>query len=96
MGAYSRTIEITIEVEVDFDYIPGTPGCMYLQNGDPGIPPEPEEWDICEVNVISNHDESGRKRDPVKVDIGDYISSAEFDEIEQQLNDMGMEEDCRE
>ena len=36
-------------VRVRFDFQPGRPGCMYLRNGDPGYPDEPEELWITEV-----------------------------------------------
>ena len=94
MGNYTRTVFIEIEVEVNFDYSPGCEMRMYMPNGDPGYPAEPEEWDICEVNIVANADEARSKtKEPKQVDIGDYLTSKEFDEIEQQLNDMGMEPD---
>lgn len=38
-----------LDVQVEFDYHPGSPGCMYLRNGDPGYPPEPAEIDIVRL-----------------------------------------------
>lgn len=37
------------EVEVTGTYAPGTPDVMYLPNGDPGYPGDPEEFEITKV-----------------------------------------------
>lgn len=37
------------EVTVLYNYFKGRPGCMYLSNGDPGYPPEPDELEIYAV-----------------------------------------------
>ncbi len=41
------------EVETLYDIVvnvhPGSPGCFYLPNGDPGYPPEPPEMDILSI-----------------------------------------------
>lgn len=34
------------EVEVQVSYYPGSPGRMYMANGDPGDPPESEEIEV--------------------------------------------------
>lgn len=39
------------KVRVRFDYEPGRPCCMYLSNGDPGYPEEPETLTINEVEI---------------------------------------------
>jgi hypothetical protein len=36
-------------VTLGFFYQPGSPGRMYMPNGDPGYPPDPEEFEIQEV-----------------------------------------------
>ena len=38
-----------IEVKVDAEFIPGSPGRKYMANGDPGYPDEPDEIDILSV-----------------------------------------------
>jgi DnaJ-class molecular chaperone len=38
-------------VEVEFDYSPGRPGRMYMPNGDPGYPEEPEELVINKIAI---------------------------------------------
>lgn len=37
------------EVEVTGTYAPGTPDVMYLPNGDPGYPGDPEEFETTKV-----------------------------------------------
>lgn len=37
------------EVQVTYLYAPGTPDVMYLPNGDPGHPGDPETFDILSV-----------------------------------------------
>ena len=53
-------LNITLEVEVgdDFkeahieaDFTFGSPGRMYMSNGDPGYPPEPDEVEFLSVTV---------------------------------------------
>lgn len=39
------------DIEVFFDYSPPTPDVMYLPNGDPGYPGDPEELDIFELHI---------------------------------------------
>jgi hypothetical protein len=43
------------EYWAEFDYTPGRPGKMYLSNGDPGYPDEPEEITLIRV-FGSRHD----------------------------------------
>lgn len=37
------------ECDVEFDYSPAIPGRMYMRNGDPGYPAEPEEFVITSI-----------------------------------------------
>lgn len=46
---YLKTYDDPIFVQ--FNYLPSTPGRMYLSNGDPGYPPEPAEFDINAVFI---------------------------------------------
>ena len=39
------------EVEVKYQYSPGTPDVMYLPNGDPGYPGDPAELEILDVTL---------------------------------------------
>tara|TARA_R110000868_G_scaffold296118_1_gene556407 strand:+ start:696 stop:1043 length:348 start_codon:yes stop_codon:yes gene_type:complete len=35
-----------------FDYSPGTPDVMYLSNGDPGYPGDPEEFSVTKIELL--------------------------------------------
>lgn len=39
-----------VEIEVAYTYSPGSPGRMYMPNGDPGYPPEPPEIEFLAVS----------------------------------------------
>ena len=41
--------EEPIEVQVEAEFIPGSPGRKYMANGDPGYPDEPDEINILSV-----------------------------------------------
>lgn len=43
-----------VQLEVGYDYVRGNPGCRYLRNGDPGYPPEPDEFDVREISIITD------------------------------------------
>lgn len=47
----SKTIKVCLEIDVEVSgtFISGTPGRMYLDNGDPGYPDEPAEFHIEKV-----------------------------------------------
>jgi len=38
-----------LEVEISYDYTPGSPAIPYMANGDPGEPEEPPEIDITSI-----------------------------------------------
>lgn len=38
-------------LRVTFDYSPGSPDVMYLANGDPGYPGDPEEFEVTQVEL---------------------------------------------
>lgn len=40
------------DFEVEFDYTPGTPDVMYLPNGDPGYPGDPEELELGKIHLV--------------------------------------------
>ena len=54
-ATFSQTVTLDFgalgeqEVTVDYIYIAGRPGKMYLRNGDPGYPEEPAEVEIVNV-----------------------------------------------
>ena len=50
-----RTCAIMIgeqDFEVEFYYTPGTPDVMYLPNGDPGYPGDPEELELGKIHLV--------------------------------------------
>ena len=48
---YDEATDTDLEVEVEFDYFPGTPDVMYMRNGDPGYPGDPEEVSVIEAKL---------------------------------------------
>ena len=46
------------DLRVTWHYDPGHPGTMYRSNGDPGDPPEPEEWYAEKVELKAKLDAS--------------------------------------
>jgi hypothetical protein len=44
-----KKINLEIEVDVIGQYIKGHPGSFYRSNGDPGDPPEPDQFEITNV-----------------------------------------------
>lgn len=38
-----------------FDYSPGTPDVMYMPNGDPGYPGDPEEFEVTAIELEVGH-----------------------------------------
>lgn len=49
---YSTTLYVELELSYDFTYRPATPDVMYLWNGDPGYPGDPEEIDTIKLEVV--------------------------------------------
>ena len=41
-----------IRIGVTASYHPGDPGCMYMPNGDPGYPPDPDEIEFVEIKSL--------------------------------------------
>jgi hypothetical protein len=68
-----KKISLEIEVDVIGQYIKGHPGTYYRSNGDPGDPPEPDQFEI--TNVIWGG-----------LDITDHLSDDNFDfyELEEE------------
>ena len=48
------------EHEVTFEYRPGRPAKMYLRNGDPGYPADPDELEVVSITPgsVLLHDEA--------------------------------------
>jgi hypothetical protein len=47
---------ITLTVEVEGNYSPEFLGTFYTSNGDPGDPPEPSEYEITSIKLLSGTD----------------------------------------
>ena len=43
-----------IDVEIIFNYTSGRPAVMYLRNGDPGYPADPDEIEFIKVTPLCN------------------------------------------
>lgn len=43
-----------VECEITFNYTPGRPAVMYLQNGDPGYPADPSEIEFISAAPFCN------------------------------------------
>jgi hypothetical protein len=60
MKSKKTTVEILLgantKVFVEGTYTPAYPGCMYRRNGDPGVSPEPEQFEIDTVRDEKGND----------------------------------------
>lgn len=70
-----------LEVEIEYDYTPGDPGCRTLRNGDPGWPPSPPEIEI--TNVWLHRKGSTKPED--KVDILPGLSYGAIEMIQTHM-----------
>jgi hypothetical protein len=68
LGPYS------IKLKCKYDFLPGSPGCMYKRNGDPGNPPEPAEVHLTEVDLGG-------------LDVTGCLSAKHLREIETQIEE---------
>lgn len=80
-------IDAEIELKIDYHYYPATPDVMYMSNGDPGYPGDPEE-----VNVI-NVSYDGKLSDDLKQQIVEYLENCQLfiDAIIQQHSDWSVD-----
>jgi hypothetical protein len=58
---------VYVKADITYTYLPGTPGCRTLSNGDPGWPPEPAEVEVLSAVLID-------ERKP-----GDPVTEAELE-----------------
>ncbi len=71
------------EILISFKYHAGRPMVMYLPNGDPGYPEEPDEIEILKIETASTNPVNNVWR--IGHDITDLISEAEFEYIETYI-----------
>lgn len=67
-----KTISYEFDLEVEYDYIPATPGKWTLKNGDPGWPGEPAYNEIDRVK-LNGHD------------ITHILIEEDFEKLEEKL-----------
>ena len=66
---------IELPITVEFDYSPCRPGCLYMPNGDPGYPDEPNELNITSINIVLRRqpDADSTYDEWLKVDLAPYL-----------------------
>ena len=89
-------LNITLEVEVGDDtkeahieaqFTFGTPGRMYMDNGDPGYPDEPDEVDFISVTVDDqpfelSADDCQRAHNMLAEEAANYVSDYDVEPLE--------------
>lgn len=79
MKEYSADVPLDdVMLRVCFTMTPGHPGCMYLSNGDPGFPPEPNEIEIIDVRYLND---DGKPMELAAVGLADH----ELEQVETWL-----------
>lgn len=73
-----------VGISVKATVYPGSPGTMYLRNGDPGDPPEPPEVDFDSVTVMVCG---------TAVDISDKLTDAQWDALSEKIYDLACDSD---
>ena len=80
------------QLRVTFDFTPGTPDVMYLDNGDPGYPGDPEELQITKFELfIDDQVYSSRRRWIDVTDLVVELTGYDPAGIEKKLRDQGEE-----
>jgi hypothetical protein len=83
----STTLTIELEVEVDFEYTPGTEDVMYLPNGDPGYPGEAPELEVTRVYART------KQGKPALVDLINCLTDDDIRAIEDDIIENWEEEE---
>lgn len=87
MGQITKTTYIELQVEVEADYMPGSPAVMPSPSNETGTPPEAEEFDITSVRVLTERYEPA-------ADIMSSLSSEQLEQLEAQVKeDLDEDED---
>ena len=76
------------ELRCQYDFSPGTPDVMYLPNGDPGYPGDPEEFSVTKIEL--QYDDSLSVHPPVWIDLTDILADL-GDEAAEKLDDIARE-----
>ena len=75
------------EVEVTYNYSPGTQDVMYLPNGDPGYPGDPAEFEILDITL-----------DGIRIsqwcEGNDNLQTMLFEEAAEQYTSIREEREC--
>ena len=87
---YSKSVYLTVagvegEVTADFSYYPGRPAVMYLRNGDPGYPEEPDEVELEELWFGKANSKHG-------IEVMKWLSSEQIIAIEEAILEEGIDE----
>lgn len=94
------------EVEVEASYTPGSPAVMYLRNGDPGHPEEPDEVEILKVTRKDTKEEldwdslsdanKTKLEDAARGSLPDDNDDDDRDAREDEQSNAGAEAEARE
>jgi len=76
----------SVEVEVDYDFSPGSPPVMYYPNGD-GYPGDPTEIDVTAVKVTSINGKPVKKSAAKRVNAWarSFVEGVERDRMEEAV-----------
>jgi len=70
-----------VVIEVEYKFYPGSPAVMYLSNGDPGYPAEPNEVEIVSAKANGVEVElTDAEIEQVEVAAEENISEPDYDE----------------
>ena len=84
--SHMKAVLLELEVYVEFDYWPATPDVMYLPNGDPGYPGDPEELEVTKVYIRTKDDA------PKSVILTDCFDADEITAIADQILEEGPDD----
>lgn len=82
MSVFTRPYCIEIEVDAEVEYYPGCDARMYLANGDPGYPAEPDEAEVQRVFIGTGDD---------RRDITSSLTPDQITELEEKFLEDGID-----
>lgn len=78
-------MDVDNEYEIEFEYRAGRPAVMYLRNGDPGYPADPDELEV--IKVTPGADSHGVFSDIAQRDIDDWAQEwLETDGLDEAMS----------